>query len=103
MTKFPTDSKDLQAVDTAEKAKTCKKELKEKFKNHKFKRRTKRYAGGSSFTVYVVTDTTEDEREEMEEIVNKYQYVYDDHNPQFDHFHVDNYAFIKFGNSYKYI
>lgn len=83
---------DVKGLDVTEKAKLCKKELKEKFPNTKFSVRSKKYSGGSSFTVRWEDGPAESK---VKEVVNKYSYHYPDENRQSGYHHVDNYAFVK--------
>lgn len=97
MSKYPTQPSDLKAVDVVKKSKLCKEELREKFPELDFRKSSKRYAGGSSFRIYVEQgeDVSEAKRKKIKKIVRKYQYYY--HNqPQFDLVSVDNYAFAVF-------
>lgn len=87
---YPDNSEQIKYVDAAEKAKTCKQELNNRFPKTSFYRSTDKYAGGSSFRISWENGPS---NEKVKEIVNKYQHNGEQHNPQADLHQVDNYAF----------
>lgn len=85
-------AEDLKGMDVVEKAKLCKKELREEFPNTKFSVRSKKYSGGSSFRVEWTDGPAESK---VKEIVKKYEYHYPDEDRQSGYHHVDNYASLR--------
>lgn len=86
------DASDLKSVDTVQKAKILKRELNLRFPDQKFSVKTERYSGGSSINVSWEDGIAEDD---VQEVTDKYQYVYPDQDLQSGYHHDDNKVFTK--------